>query len=354
MEGVFASMAALNALFLEEEALAAASAGADGGAGVDLLDRLYRIRLERLGLEKRLEAQVAALTARDAAQSLDLQQAMTPPDASTHDRTYAEISTVEEIAGILTISSGAAGAFIAQARRVCSLPSVYEALSCGALSWQGARIIADETENLDHPAAVALADHFLDPDAPNTARGRPAGQLVPSRLRSKVRAWRERRHPESIEKRHAKGVADRRVEFTPDRDGMAWIAAYLPADTATGIWNRARAIARGLQGPNETRTLPSSQPISSPTASSPPPKPSPPTPAPARFPTASRAWPPPQEVGTRKAPADNAAANPAPTTLQPEAAAATPTPAMRFNTLPGTRYLMNSSGSPPSSDPTNQ
>jgi hypothetical protein len=59
MEGVFASMAALNALFLEEEALAAASAGADGGAGVDLLDRLYRIRLERLGLEKRLEAQVA-------------------------------------------------------------------------------------------------------------------------------------------------------------------------------------------------------------------------------------------------------------------------------------------------------
>jgi hypothetical protein len=248
-------MAAINALFLQEQALAAASPVADAGDGTDLLGRLYRIRLERLGLEKRLEAQVAALTARDAAQSLDLQQGMTPPDASTHDRTYAEISAVEEIAGVLTISSGAAGAFINQARRVCSLPSVYEALSSGALSWQGARIIADETDNLDHPAAVALADHFLDPDAPNTARGRPAGQLVPSRLRSKVRAWRERRHPESIEKRHAKGVADRRVEFTPDRDGMAWIAAYLPADTATGIWNRARAIARGLQGPNETRTL---------------------------------------------------------------------------------------------------
>ncbi|TDL38783.1 DUF222 domain-containing protein [Arthrobacter nitrophenolicus] len=257
MEGLFASMAALNALFLEEEALATGlAAGADGAAGVDLLDRLYRIRLERLGLESKLEAQSTALKARDAAQSLDLQQAMTPPDASSHDRTYAEISTVEEIAGILTISAGAAGTFITQARRVCALPSVYGNLSSGALSWQGARIIADETEALDHPAALALADHFLDPDAPNPARGCPATNLVPSRLRAKVRAWRERHHPESIEKRHAKSAADRRVEFTPDRDGMAWFAIYMRADCALAAWNKTTAIARGLQGPNETRTLP--------------------------------------------------------------------------------------------------
>ncbi|TLM80424.1 DUF222 domain-containing protein, partial [Pseudarthrobacter sp. NamE2] len=93
-------------------------------------------------------------------------------------------------------------------------------------------------------------------DAPNPARGCPAAELVPARLRAKVRGWRERRHPDSIEKRHRKGVADRRVEFTPDRDGMAWIAAYLPADTALAIWNRTTAIARGLQGPDEPRTLP--------------------------------------------------------------------------------------------------
>jgi hypothetical protein len=65
MEGVFASMAALNALFLEEEALATGlAAGADGGAGVDLLGRLYRIRLERLGLEKRLESLSSCLCKR--------------------------------------------------------------------------------------------------------------------------------------------------------------------------------------------------------------------------------------------------------------------------------------------------
>ncbi|WP_240685053.1 HNH endonuclease signature motif containing protein [Arthrobacter nitrophenolicus] len=256
MEGVFATTAAINALFLEEAALKTAHANGDAdGSGVDVLGRLYELRLERLGLESKLEAQTTALKARDAAQSLDLQQAITPPDASAHDRTFAEISAVEEIAGVLTISSGAAGAFITQSRQVCSLPSVYEALSTGSLSWQGARIIADETENLDHPAALALADHFLDPDAPNPARGCPATNLVPSRLRAKVRAWRERHHPDSIEKRHTKSAADRRVEFTPERDGMAWFAIYMRADCALAAWNKTTAIARGLQGPNETRTL---------------------------------------------------------------------------------------------------
>ena len=36
---------------------------------------------------------------------------------------------------------------------------------------------------------------------------------------------------------------------------MAWLSAYLPADTAAGIWNRATAAARELQGPAEPRTL---------------------------------------------------------------------------------------------------
>jgi hypothetical protein len=36
---------------------------------------------------------------------------------------------------------------------------------------------------------------------------------------------------------------------------MAWLSAYLPADQAAGIWNRATAAARALQGPDEDRTL---------------------------------------------------------------------------------------------------
>ncbi|WP_442858494.1 DUF222 domain-containing protein, partial [Arthrobacter sp. 9AX] len=74
-------------------------------------------------------------------------------------------------------------------------------------------------------------------------------------FKAKARHWRERHHPESLEKRHTRGVADRRVEFWPDSDGMAWVAALLPADQASAICNRLTAIARGKQGPHEPRTL---------------------------------------------------------------------------------------------------
>lgn len=255
MEAIYATVAALAALDAEDHALASAGASAVAGDGVDVLARAYEIRLKRMGLEKKLEAQAAARKARSVAEAMDLQLAMTPPDVPLHERTYTEMSTVEEIGGILTISSGAASAFVAQSRRVCALPPVMDALSTGSLSWQQARIFADETEALDHPAAAALVEHFLDPDAPDPARGCPAPELVPARLRARLRGWRERRHPESIEKRHRKSAADRRVEFTPDRDGMAWIAAYLPADQALAILNDLTATARSLQGPNEPRTL---------------------------------------------------------------------------------------------------
>ncbi|MDQ0769832.1 hypothetical protein QF031_002581 [Pseudarthrobacter defluvii] len=257
-EGVHACVAVLDALAVldsldREDSFLVAGAGV--GSGVDVLERRYEIRLERLEVISRLEAQLAAVKARDVTEALQFQQAMTPPDASVQDRTYTEMSVVEEVAGVLTISSAAAGAFVDQSRRICSLPPVFEALSTGAMSWQHARIVADETEGLDAAGAAGLVAHFFDPDAPNPARGASAGELIPSRFRAKVRAWRERHHPETLEKRHAKGVADRRMEYTPDKDGMAWVSLYLPGDTACAIWNRATATARGLQGPHEPRTL---------------------------------------------------------------------------------------------------
>ncbi|MGN8132866.1 HNH endonuclease [Paenarthrobacter sp. 22069] len=252
LEGVRASVAALDALEREDAFLAS---GAAVGAGVDVLQRRYELRLERLEVAKRLEALLSVVKAQDAAEAVGLQQAMTPPDASIQDRTYAQMSVVEEIAGVLTISSAAAGALVEQSRRICSLPLVMNALGAGVMSWQHAKIVADETEGLTPAGAAGLVARFFDPDAPSPARGAPPGDLVPSRFRAKVRAWRERHHPESIEKRHAKGVADRRMEYTPDRDGMAWLTLYLPGHTASAIWNRTTATARGLQSPDEPRTL---------------------------------------------------------------------------------------------------
>jgi len=251
-EGIGVFVAALDALDREDAFLAV---GVGVGADVDVLQRRYELRLERLELVARLEAQLAAVKARDAADAVGFQEAMTPPDASVDDRTYAEMSVVEEIAGVLTISSAAAGALVEQSRRICSLPPVFEALSAGTMSWQHARIVADETESLTAEDTASLVAHFFDPAAPNPARGAAPGELVPSRFRAKVRGWRERHHPESIEKRHVKGVADRRMEYTPDKDGMAWVSLYLPGDTACAIWNRTTATARGLQCPGEERTL---------------------------------------------------------------------------------------------------
>lgn len=45
------------------------------------------------------------------------------------------------------------------------------------------------------------------------------------------------------------------MEYSPDRNGMAWVSLYMPADKACAIWNKATALARGLQGPDEPRTL---------------------------------------------------------------------------------------------------
>jgi len=252
LEGIHASIAALNALEKEDAFLAS---GAHAGAGMDVFQRRYELCLEGLELTARLEAQLTALKSRQGARAVELQQAMTPPDATVQDRTYADMSVVEEIAGVLTISSAAAGALVEHSRRICSLPLVFDALSAGDMSWQHARIVADETEGLTTEGALALVAHFFDPDAPQPARGAAPGELVPSRFRAKVRSWRERHHPESIEKRHAKSAADRRMEYTPDRDGMAWVSLYLPGDTACAIWNRTTATARGLQGPTEERTL---------------------------------------------------------------------------------------------------
>ncbi|UTT70925.1 HNH endonuclease [Arthrobacter sp. DNA4] len=254
LEGVHTSVAALDALALEDRNLEHSALTAAAG-DIDVLQHRYELCLEGLELTARLEAQLAAVKSRQVARAVEFQQAMTPPDASVQDRTYAQMSVVEEIAGVLTLSSAAAGAFVEQSRRVCSLPPVMNALAAGAMSWQHARIVADETEGLTAEGAASLVAHFFDPDTPHPARGAAPGEIVPSRFRAKVRGWRERHHPESIEKRHAKGVADRRMEYTPDRDGMAWISLYLPGDTACAIWNRTTATARGLQGPGEERTV---------------------------------------------------------------------------------------------------
>jgi len=150
MEGLRASVASLDALFLKDVDLDRAGSkvfGANpphvagsGGADVDVLERKSELRLQRLTFWKQLEAQVAAGKARDAAEFAEFQEAMTPPDATDSERAFVEMSTTAEVAGVLTLSPGAAAAFISQSRKVCAMPPVAAALAAGAVSWRHAVI----------------------------------------------------------------------------------------------------------------------------------------------------------------------------------------------------------------------
>ena len=239
-------------------AVAVLSAELDGNAlgdatDADPLQGMADVCLDILAGVAGAEPRYAALKARAVATFADTAASAAPPDAATMPR---EASVAAEVACVLAIGPRAAGALLAESQELATrLPLTLSALQAGTMSWQHARVMVDETASLDPDGAAALEAHFLDPDAPNPARGCPAGDMPASRFRHKARIWRERHHTVSIEKRHAKSVLDRRVDYTPDKDGMAWISACLPADQASAIWNRITAVARGLQGPDEVRTL---------------------------------------------------------------------------------------------------
>ncbi|MBD1541530.1 DUF222 domain-containing protein, partial [Arthrobacter sp. IA7] len=225
------------------------------GAAQDEADQLgdqAEACLDGLAGVARMEARLAAVKVNLAAGFAAAEEALAPPGASVHDRTVRKMSVTAEVAGALTVSEGSAARLLVESAKLTKdLPLTLGALGSGTLSWQHGRIMCDETDGLDPAAAAAFEAHFLDPDAPGYARGCAARELTPARFRAKARYWRERHHPVSIEKRHCKSVKDRRLEYVPDRDGMAWFSAYLPSDQAAGIWNRTTAAARAMQGPTE-------------------------------------------------------------------------------------------------------
>ncbi|MEJ1194541.1 DUF222 domain-containing protein [Pseudarthrobacter sp. CCNWLW207] len=227
-----------------------------GSGGGDPLRGQADACLDGLGGSVRVDAMVAAFRVRLAAAYAGKAAALDGPVRSPGEHAAQEMGVVSEVACALTVSERSASALLAQAHELTTaLPLTLAALQSGDLSWQHARVMVDETTGLDAAGAAALEARFLGPDVPDRARECPAGELVPSRFRHKARTWRERHHPVSIEKRHARSVLDRRLEYVPDRDGMAWLSAYLPADRAAGIWNGITATARTLQGPAETRTM---------------------------------------------------------------------------------------------------
>ena len=146
--------------------------------------------LDGLAEAARLEAGVAALKVRLAAEYVRAATALAPPAASAQDHTAREMAVVAEVACVLTVSERSAGAFLSDCQALTTaLPLTLAALQAGTMSWQHARIMVDEATGLDRAGAAALEAHFLDPAAPDAARGCPAGELVPGRSAAHL-LWR--------------------------------------------------------------------------------------------------------------------------------------------------------------------
>ncbi|HSU45949.1 MAG TPA: endonuclease, partial [Arthrobacter sp.] len=206
-------------------ALAVLQAEADGAGELfleaDPLAGLADGCLDILAGVREVEAGFAGLKARAAVKYADAASAVAGPDVPV---VAQEMAVAAEIGCVLALGPRAAGSFLATSHALTSnLPRTLAALQAGTLSWQHAVVMADEAATLDPAGAAGLEAHFLDPDVADLARGCPVGELPAHRFKARARTWRERHHAESIETRHAKGVADRRVEYRPDRDGMAWL-----------------------------------------------------------------------------------------------------------------------------------
>ncbi|WP_411556904.1 DUF222 domain-containing protein [Plantibacter sp. MPB07] len=129
-------------------------------------------------------------------------------------------------------------------RLVNEAPAVLASLEAGRISARHARTIIDQLS--DVPAAGRTA--FLEAVLP------AAEQLTDANLRRRARVLRERLHPESITARATRSEADRRAEFEPAADGMAWVHLFTTAPIAQGIIERVEAAAAESRAAGDTRT----------------------------------------------------------------------------------------------------
>ncbi len=155
-------------------------------------------------------------------------------------------SFVAEVACVLRLPESTACQLIDDAAALMHrLPLTLRALRDGEISLRHARVIVDNISTLDQHTAQVLEETALP----------FAKTLTVSRFSHKARILRERLDAGSIVARMTRSAKDRRVEFLPARDGMAWFSLYTTAPEALSLFTGVRETAMRLQNKDETRTL---------------------------------------------------------------------------------------------------
>ncbi|SFN45517.1 HNH endonuclease signature motif containing protein, partial [Mycetocola miduiensis] len=125
------------------------------------------------------------------------------------------------------------------------LPATMTALRAGEITYKHAKVLVDQTATLSPEAALLLEEQAV-----------PFGRsLTVSKFRAKTRLLREHLDPDSVAARVAKSAQDRRLDFQPADDGMAWLSLYTTAPEATSIYTAVRDHALAVQTPADPRTL---------------------------------------------------------------------------------------------------
>lgn len=159
---------------------------------------------------------------------------------------YGENLAAAEIGAALQLPDRSAGKLVEQSKLLVNFfPTTVEALQLGRISRQHAITVAQECCGVPEHEVPDFEEHLLEIARTTTV----------AKLGTRARRLRERLHPESLAVRREKKVRERTVTVEPDRDGMAWLSAYLPSEQAYGIAYRIDVTARSLQSPDEPRTL---------------------------------------------------------------------------------------------------
>jgi hypothetical protein len=127
------------------------------------------------------------------------------------------------------------------------LPKTLRALELGDIDFVKARIMAYETDPLTAPQAASVEDVVVDE---LTGPGKVCSyRRWEIRIREAVAAV----DPKTSEERREKAKTTRSLEYTAEADGMACLAACLPAPAAQSIY--ALVTRHALANPGDDRTL---------------------------------------------------------------------------------------------------
>ena len=146
---------------------------------------------------------------------------------SIQNRAKTELST--EIATAYNLSKNAARALIEEsATLVADLPATLDALSCGTIRYEHAKLIVSTAWGLPIEARAAFEDDVLP----------WAKTLILSAFKTKVVAAREKIHASSMEQRHEAASQHRTVTKELGEDGAGYLTIRDSNEVIAAIYNR--------------------------------------------------------------------------------------------------------------------